>query len=432
MKVLWLSHNVPYPPIGGVLQRNYHLVHQVARRAELHLVALRQRALCPDDATLEEAREVLGGFCASVQFFPLDWDERPHVRPLRAVPVIAGRRPYIAARYDSVACHRALAQLAPQSFDLVHLDTIGLIPYWRHLRGPAAVLNHHNAESTMLVRRAAGEARPQMRAVLRWQANAVRRWERDYCPQFAANLVVSALDGERIREIAPTARTTVVANGVDTTYFDLPPNTEPTARGIVLLGSQAWYPNRDAVEYFLDDIWPKILAEEPKAVCTIIGQDPCPRALAADRDDPQVRVLGFVEDLRAELAQAAVFACPFRQGGGTRLKVLDAMAMRKAMVTTTIGAEGVPLQDGKHCLIADGAAAFAAAVVDLIRHPERRAQLGHNGRALVEAQYDWNAIGERLIQAYRDALPSAAGTRGNGHAPAALEARPRALKGSDA
>jgi glycosyltransferase involved in cell wall biosynthesis len=399
MKVLWLSHNVPYPPQMGVTQRNYHLIRQLAQNAEVHLVALRQHALCPDEAALERARQELSSFCASVDVFELDWEMSTLARARLAFSLFAGV-PYDVIRYASHDLRTFLATNPFESLDLVHLDTIGLAPYRDLLPQTPTVLNHHNIESHMLFRRAENTTQPVARLFFNWQASRTRAWERRLAAEVECNLVVSETDTERLREVVPGARVAVIANGVDVGYFDGPPNDDPEAASVVMVGSHGWYPNRDAALWFLDEIWPRIIAVKPNARWIVIGSEPDPRIIEAGQRDARIEVLGFVDDLRPDVDRSAVFVCPYHDGGGSRLKVLDSLAMRKALVSTPVGVEGIPLEDGTEFLLASSAEDFADCVLELFDDPARRVALGEAGRAHVERVFAWERIGETLTSHY--------------------------------
>jgi len=405
MNVLWLSHNLPYPPVQGVRLRNYNLIREAARHTTLHLVALRQHAHQQSDADRDKAIDHLRQFCASVHVFEIDWETgaRGRLRQMRNLAL--GGVPYDIARYHSTGCHAHLASLSASDFDALHVDTLGLIPYRRHLAGVPAVLNHHNVESHMLQRRADGEPRPHMRIAMHLLAKRLERWERRFCPTFPRNLVVSVLDGERLGVIAPGTKTTVIPNGVDTEYFDCPINVDPSCKRVLWVGPESQYANRDAVRYLLTEIWPLISAHEPDAELILIGGSVSQETKAAAAADPRIKPLGFVEDIRPESTRAAVAVCPMRQGGGTRLKVLNTLSMRKAMVCTTMGAEGVPVEDGVHYLRADTAAGFAERVVELLREPGRRGALGEAARQLMIDQFDWARIGKALCDVYAEIQP---------------------------
>ena len=153
--------------------------------------------------------------------------------------------------------------------------------------------------------------------------------------------------------------------------------------------------------YFLDEIWPRILDKEPEARWIVVGDEPDRRVVEAASHDSRIQVLGFVEDLRTVVASGAVFVCPFREGGGSRLKVLDALAMRKAIVSTPIGVEGIPVRDRRHFLLAATPEEFVRRVIELFHDPALRVRLGEEGRALVERKFSWERIGETHWHLYQ-------------------------------
>ena len=171
----------------------------------------------------------------------------------------------------------------------------------------------------------------------------------------------------------------------------MPNGTRERATELVFTGSLDWYPNEDAVLHFVDAILPRIRREVPEASLTVAGRNPTPR-LRARAAAAGVRVTGTVDDVRPFVHEAAVFVVPLRIGGGTRLKIFEALAMRKAVVSTTVGAEGLPLTPGEHFLQADDPGDFANHVIELLRAPERRRALGATGRRLVEERYSWAQV----------------------------------------
>jgi glycosyltransferase involved in cell wall biosynthesis len=178
---------------------------------------------------------------------------------------------------------------------------------------------------------------------------------------------------------------------------------------LVFVGQMGWFPNRDGVQWFLDEIFPRVLAQRPDAHFVLVGKAQglrVPQALA-----PHVQLAGFVDDLRPYIHSAGVYVVPLRSGSGTRLKVLEAMAFGKAIVTTRIGAEGIRLAPGEEALFADDAESFANAVLELIADPVRAQGLGAAARANAQANYDWNAIGKRVVACYEEVLDVTARAR---------------------
>jgi len=221
--------------------------------------------------------------------------------------------------------------------------------------------------------------------MLRYEARALRR--------FDGVLAVSDADRQSFARLYPDAVRRpihVVQTGVDTDYFT-PTHEPPRASHIVFTGSMDWLPNEDAMLFFCDQVLPRIRAEMPAARLSIVGRAPTP-AVRRLADAAAVRVTGRVDDVRPFMSEAAVYVVPLRIGGGTRLKIFEAMAMGKAVVSTTVGAEGLPVISGEHLLLADDPAAFARAVTTLLRDATLRARLGCAARSLVLERYDWSAV----------------------------------------
>jgi polysaccharide biosynthesis protein PslH len=264
------------------------------------------------------------------------------------------------------------------------------------------VLTHHNVESQLMLRRGERERSLAARAYVKLQARRLERYEAESCNRFAVNVMVSDADARTLAGISPGARTAVVPNGVDTLYFT--PRDDAQTPTVIFTGGMNMFANRDAVEWFLDDVWPAVLRQVPEARFVAIGQRPSAKILAAAAADASVQAPGHVPDVRPWVGPAAVYVVPMRVGGGTRLKVLDAMAQGKALVATGLGAEGIEVEHGRHLVIADTASDFAERVVDLLRDPGRRQALGAAARQRVEERYAWPVIGRRLVAAYAAAI----------------------------
>ncbi len=408
MRVLFLSQIVPYPPHGGVLQRGYNVIRQLGQHAEVHLLAFVHPEALPTPETLAESRVELSRFCRSVEYFPI-WAKKSAAHKVLALSVsVVSGQPFGAIAHRSAAFRQRIeAVVRQQPFDIVHVDTIGLAGFVDLDAPPAAtVLTHHNIESMLMARRAEVEPGRAARTFLRREAAKLDAAERRLSPRFDVNIVMSENDGESLRALAPAAKTRVVANGVDTEYFT--PAEDCGAPVLIYGGGMNMFANRDAVLHFLREVWPIVKAAEPAVRFLAVGQDPPPELTALAAQDSRIVVTGYVADIRPYIAQATVYVVPLRVGGGTRLKVLDAMAMGKALVSTTLGCEGLAVTAGEHLLVADTPADFAAAVVALLGDRARRAELGRAARRLVERDYAWPAIGRQLLTAYDDAVTSRA------------------------
>jgi glycosyltransferase involved in cell wall biosynthesis len=240
-------------------------------------------------------------------------------------------------------------------------------------------------------------------SLVQWQR--LQRYERRACEVADRVVAVSETDAEALRRLVPGLEPTVVPNGVDMEFYTapvalLPEGQGPGDRDLVFTAKMDFRPNVDAVLWFAHGVLPLIRKESPETRFWVVGKSPHPR-LEPLADDPGVVLTGWVEDVRPYIAGAGVYVIPLRIGGGTRLKVLEAMAMGKAIVSTSLGCEGFDLVPDQELILADAPASFATEVVGLLRDPERRQRLGRAARRFAGARYDWRMIVPRLERVYR-------------------------------
>jgi glycosyltransferase involved in cell wall biosynthesis len=258
-----------------------------------------------------------------------------------------------------------------------------------------AILFTHNVEAEIWRRHAENATNPVSRRLLAQQWTRMLRFEEQALRRFDLVLAVSDADRQTFQRLYPGALRSdvhVVQTGVDTRYF-APVATAPRRAHLVFTGSMDWLPNEDGMTYFVRDILPRIREAEPEATLSIIGRAPTP-AVQRLGEEAGVEVTGRVDDVRPHIAAGSVYVVPLRIGGGTRLKIFEAMGMAKAVVSTTVGAEGLPVTSGRDVIIADEPARFAQAVVRLIRDGEMRRQIEQEARRLVVERYDWSAVAE--------------------------------------
>jgi glycosyltransferase involved in cell wall biosynthesis len=269
---------------------------------------------------------------------------------------------------------------------------------------PLVVFDDHNCEYVLQER----VFLTDLYSPARWLAAAysfvqwrrLRRYEAQVCLGADRVLAVSQADARALRRLVPGLDVTVIPNGIDSRVYQ-PAAVESHAAGhsLVFTGTMDFRPNVDAVLWFTKEVWPLIKAEVPDVHFSVVGQRPH-RRLDPLREDRSVTLTGWVEDVRPYIADAAVYVAPLRMGGGTRLKLLEAMAMGKPVVATSLGAEGYPVADERELILADTPTQFAQAVVALLHSPVRRAELGHNARVFVERRYDWRVIVPWLEKVY--------------------------------
>jgi glycosyltransferase involved in cell wall biosynthesis len=292
--------------------------------------------------------------------------------------------------------------LAVERFDVVVGDFLAALPNIPARRVPL-VYFAHNVEHLIWKRLADVEPRASRRALLDIEWRKMRRAEARACREARLTIAVSDDDARRLRALAPGARVAAMPTGVDVEYFRPAPAADVPDR-LVFSGSMDWYPNEDAILHFLEATLPRIRQARPGATLTVIGRNPSERLAAAAAAVPGVTVTGTVADVRPHIAQGAVYVVPLRVGGGTRLKIFEALAMGKAVVSTTVGAEGLDLEPDRHAILADDPNAFSRAVVALLEDRQRRAALGAAGRALVEARYSWPRVAGVFEAHLREAI----------------------------
>lgn len=405
MKILFLTPQVPYPPRQGAALRNWGLISGLATRHEVAVLSF----LAPPLPLSPPSGEMKGGGAAPVkELCRIETVQFP-VRTLRdrLRDMLTTGLPDMALRLASEAYAQHLADwLAQEPFDVAHIGGIEMAPYLDVIeearQRPLVVFDNLNCEY-LLQKRA---FLTDMRALGRWPGAAysfvqwrrLRRYEAQVCRRAGRVLAVSQADAAALQALVSGLDVTVVPNGVDTqTYTPTPTHSHtPT---LIFTGTMDFRPNVDAVLWFARKVLPRVRAEVPEAHFVVVGQRPH-RRLDGLRSDSAITLTGWVEDVRPYIAQAAVYVAPLRIGGGTRLKLLEAMAMGKPVVATRLGAEGYPVTHERELLLADAPADFAAAVVGLLRTPERQAQLGRAGRAFVERWYDWRVIVPRVEAAY--------------------------------
>jgi glycosyltransferase involved in cell wall biosynthesis len=400
MRILFVTQIVPYPPHGGVLQRGYNLLRELGRAHEVHLLAFHHPDELPPGEAVERSRAELGRFCSAVEYFEL-WPKKSAAHRILGLGMAALHpEPFSVLAQRNQALSRRIAELCnggPRP-DIVHLDTIGLVPFARHCAGVPTVLAHHNIESQLMHRRAEHERGAPQRFYVELQARRLRRYEARECGRFPLNITVSAADAALLGQICPGVRTVVIPNGVDTDYFQ--PRWGNETPALIFTGGMNMFANRDAMEWFLEAVWPIIKARVPGVRFYAVGQRPSPRVLEVAARDEAVEAPGHVPDVRPWVEKAAIYVVPMRVGGGTRLKVVDAMAQGKAIVSTSLGAEGIEGEDGVHFVLADDAEAFAGRVIELLGQPAERRRLGEAARARAESHYAWRTLGDRLGDAY--------------------------------
>lgn len=411
MRILFAATNFTLPPSNGQAMRTLSLLHGLA--AGGHDISF--IAFAPE-ATVEAA-DGLASYCREVEFvarrrMPATSSAGSNLAG-RAACVLS-RRSYSLSRFRSAAMRKAIARLLEtHAFNLVFCDSLYAL-----LNLPATnlpvVLNCHNVEHLIFARYAALNPRSARGWYARIEWRALQRAERRACRRASLALACSGTDRDEFLRLLPDLPTAVVPNVVDT---DRLASGNPTPRHgqrpvLLFQGGMDWYPNRDAVEYFTSRILPMIRSERPDVKFLIAGRNP-PRELVERLSSPAaVEFTGTVPDMLPHLQAATLAVVPLRVGSGTRLKILEACAAGKAVVSTGIGAEGLDLRPGHEILLADQPAEFAQHVLHLLRDPARREAVAAAGKAAVHARYGNRALQQTLQTALAQFEPGAGAVRG--------------------
>ena len=400
-QILFLSQCLPFPPDSGVTNRTYHILQQLQRTFDVTLVAFSRRNHQAGSAARASAaaalRKELSEVCEPVPISS-EWSRIEKLR-IHAASLLA-QKAYTFFEYGNRDFGRELkGAIERTSPDVIHIDSMDLYRWLPMLPLAPVACTHHNVESDLLRLRSEHISNPALAAYVRHQGREVEKVERQLCPRFDMNIMTSAIDAERLRALAPGTRTYVVPNGVDIDYFRPTPEEAVTPGRVIFLGPTYMFPNLDGVEFFLDSVWPIVRKKCPEATLDLIGKSR-PGHKARFESHAGVTCHGYVPDIRPYFAKAACSVVPLRVGGGTRLKVLDAWSMGKAIVSTSIGCEGLETRDGENILVRNDPTEFANAVVEALRDSRVRERLARGGRRTAEETYAWPVVGQKLRDLY--------------------------------
>jgi sugar transferase (PEP-CTERM/EpsH1 system associated) len=400
MRILWLNAGLLLPLDKGGKLRTWHLMRHLATHHEISYLSF------ADPGTTPFEREGMRDVCAHLQVVPRrDPGKGSLAFYADAAAHLLNPLPYAVAKYRSWEYRTLLRQLmADTRFDLIVCDFLVPAVNMPELLPCPAVLFTHNVESEIWRRHYERQHDPFRRFLYREQWQRMLRFEKNTIARFDRVLAVSDTDTRTLQRLYSAALKTppvTVATGVDTTFF-APDPRPPQPQHLVFTGSMDWIPNEDAMTHFCRDILPRIREQAPGVTVSIVGRAPTPAVVKLSQI-AGVEVTGRVDDVRQHIARASAYIVPLRIGGGTRLKIFEAMAMGKAVISTTVGAEGLPVTDGHDIVIADDAGAFADAVVSLLHDDQRRDRIAQAARDLVVTHFDWTTVAGQLERALADA-----------------------------
>ncbi len=387
MKILWVKSDFLHPTTRGAQIRSLEMLKRLHRRHEIHYVAL---DLAGQPGGVERSSE----YC--LKAYPIPHHAPAHTAPafwLQLAASLFSDLPLAVSRYRSAGMSRRLAELTHrENFDAVVCDFLfpaSNIPDLRNV-----ILFQHNVEAQIWERRVK-HARVLVRPYIRDQYEKMRRYEAEVCRAAKRVIAVSEQDAQTMRTEYCAKSVHAVPTGVDLEYFN-PPHNAGRRHDLIFIGSMDWGPNVDGVQWFVNDVLPRIRARRPDCSFTIAGRRPDAAIRNLTARHPAITVTGTVPDIRQYLWESAVSIVPLRIGGGTRLKIFEAMAARVPVVSTAIGAEGLDVRDGETIRIADSPEDFAGHCLDLLGDGQAARQMASAAWEMVSACYSWDVVSQRF------------------------------------
>jgi len=395
MRILYITDYLPYPLIAGDLIRNYNLICCVAKSHQVSIVGFQIPGSCNSITHLEKYCEHIEG-----AYLP---NRRKLFRLHRMFSYLLSGTPYdFEFLYSKELIWKIKALTSSVHFDIIQIEHSRMALYREAVLSDARtkhVLTFHNVASHQYDRIANIILTPLKRARTWLYSRMLRRWEPYYAEHFDRCIAVSTDDRNLLLSANPRLKVAVIPNGIDTRRYQRLPMEEihPT---LLMVGSMSYLPNVDGAIWFCHEILPIIKKALNNIQILIVGSSPSPEVTRLDGN--AVCVIGQVDDVIPYYKQSAISIVPLRAGGGTRLKVLEAMALGRPIVSTTIGCEGLDVVDGEHLLIADHPEQFAEKIVQLLTKTDLYRHITQNARQLVEEKYDWKIISEKLLGVYSE------------------------------
>jgi sugar transferase (PEP-CTERM/EpsH1 system associated) len=403
MHILWLKTELLHPVDKGGKIRTYNMLKELKRDHRVTYLTL-------DDGTSGDLeRQGAGEYCDELVCVPHRQREKFTAGFYSELLFnLLSSLPYAIKKYESPLMREEIGRRAlAGKCDVVICDFLAPaanVPLDLAAAAVPTVLFQHNVEAMIWKRHFQVQSNPLKKAYLYGQWLKMRAFERKMCRRFDSVVAVSSEDREQMQDDYGVVSVFDVPTGVDTNFFRPSGNETTSAHTLVFTGSMDWLPNEDAIRYFTEQIMPRIKREIPGVTLTVVGRNPYPSLLELARRDSSIIVTGRVDDVRPYMEQAAVFIVPLRIGGGTRLKIYEAMAMGKPIVSTTIGAEGLPVKDGVELLLADTAESFAASVLNVLKETTLANDIGSRAAATVREQFGWEKVAKRFGRICEDTL----------------------------
>lgn len=384
MKILYLVTHIPFPLNSGGRRRTYQIIKSLSRSNEIDLVGF------PSSPNSSTGVAELSEYCQNV--FVVPFTVKHSI--IKLLQSFFGGKPYKILQHHSYAMAEKVETLLKENkYDVVICEHLFVEQHIPPVSIP--VIPQNNDLNYIVYKQFAKSGKGLMRFYSATQWKSLYRYEQKVLKKYMAGSAISEQERVKMEEMVDGIHTFLVPNGVDTKYFQPSPSTSiEDEKNIVFTGAYSYYPNEQAAYYFATNVFPDILQRIPEIKFYIVGPSPSQQLLALQNEN--IIVTGEVEDIRPFLLKADVVVAPIYFGSGTKNKILEALSSGKAVVTTTLGREGIEVENGEHLLIADEDEAFASAVVALTYDRDKSSELGKAGRNLIEEKYSWDKIIEEF------------------------------------
>ncbi len=382
MNILMITPFFPYPAEFGGTIRTYHLAKELAKSNDLFLLSFKDR----EDIEPEKVKE----FCRHVEIISLSEESKRIVQ----LKTLFTKRSYQTRQYASDAMQNAInTTIIANNIDLVFIE-FSQMGFFDIPENVPILLDEHNIEFDLLNRMSKKDSLSFRKLYNKIEAIKFEKEELSFIAKSALTITTSKRDISIINKYLPNARTAEIINGVDCSEFAKPADINPEKNLAVFTGAMNYFPNDEGVNFFMEDIYPFLKKKDPGFKITIVGSGPSEKIKSYKSEN--INVTGFVKDVKPYMWNSSVFIVPLRMGGGTRFKVVEAMAAGLPVVSTSLGCEGIPAKDGEHLLIRDNPADFADAVFEAATNQELAQKLRENGIKFAKENVDWEIVGNKL------------------------------------
>jgi glycosyltransferase involved in cell wall biosynthesis len=410
LKILWISHVVPYPPKGGLLMRSHFLLTELSKHNNVDLITLNQENLLLNyfdsvESGLLGSREMLSNTIDDIDIIPFEVGRTNMGKIILALKTLFSLKPYsVAWLYSSILKASIVKQLKHKKYDIIHFDTLGLSQYLPLFnKYQICTLDHHNIESQMMIRRAKKEGNLFKKAYYWQEGIKLRLYEKKIANQFHAHITCSDLDKERLLSFNRDIQVYTIPNPVIVPCCDKKnrPANKKNIKSLLFIGGLDWYPNTDAVIHFCKDILPHIQNKISSIEFNIVGKNPSQEIINIAKKNSAINLFGYVPDISSFYNNCDLYICPIRDGGGTKLKVVDAMANSSAVIGYPEAFEGLNTINDENCFICETKEEMISKTVSLLEKPDRLVQVRKNAKSFVKNNYSVEIVGERLNSFYK-------------------------------